>query len=152
MALTVYPAAGWNTFIDLADATQVISDYTLYLPQWTAASDEDKERYLRIATAFIVEGLPEITDPAPECLGDAEALIAVQDLVYGFSASTASASLGAIKKEKAGQVEMQYYDTKDGNTEKPPVVPALARACLANLGFIFPSGVSGLTQMTLGRS
>lgn len=50
MALTIYPTAGYDSFVSLADANTIVASHTLYNTEWTALTDADKEVYLRIAT------------------------------------------------------------------------------------------------------
>jgi hypothetical protein len=156
MALILYPATGADSFISVVDATTVISTLTLHSATWTALTEPDQEVYLRIAYRLIMDGLDTETtplpDPLPVCVGEAQALIAVQDLVYGFSASTTTDANGAIKKQKAGVLEVEYYDTATGTKAYAPRIPMMAKPCLESIGYIVPTDIGRLTQLTLGRS
>ncbi len=155
MALIIYPNTGYDTFITTVDATVVIQKYTLQSAAWIALSVDDQESYLRIAFRNIVDNTPDFpdgVDPVDDCVGDAQALIASQDVTYGISASTTVGDVGAVKKQKVASVEVEYYDPGTGVTETAPTIPEMAWSCLESIGYVRPSGVSGLTQSTLGRS
>lgn len=156
MALVLYPTTDYDSFISVEDATTVISKLTLHSAVWTALSDGDKEVYLRIACRLIVDGVDQttypFTDPMPTCVGEAQAMIAVQDVVYGFSATTTIDTNGAIKKQKVGSLEIEYYDTATGTKKYAPLIPAMAKPCLVTLGYDFPTELGRLSQLTLGRS
>ena len=115
MALIIYPTADYDSFITVADAKTVIEAYTLYATQWNALTTTEQEVYLRIAARNIIDHVDQETNPFPEimptCVGDAQALMAVQDVVYGFSASVATEETGSIKKQKVASLEIEYYDT-----------------------------------------
>lgn len=156
MALVIYPTADYDSFITVADATTVIETYTLHATTWNALTVTEQEVYLRIAATDIVQHVDqELTpfpDPMTSCVGDAQALMAIQDVVYGFSASTTVADVGSVKKQKVATLEIEYYDSKSNTTKTAPRVPTMAEPCLEELGYLFTPSVNGLTQSTLGRS
>ena len=156
MALVIYPTADYNSFITVVDATTTISEYTLHSTVWTALTSEEKEVYLRIAARNIIDHVDQELTPFPDvmptCVGQAQALMAVQDVVYGFSAQTTVDETGAIKKEKVASLEIEYYDTKSNSMKTASRVPAMALPCLEDLGYAYSPSISGLTQLTLGRS
>jgi hypothetical protein len=85
-------------------------------------------------------------------VGEAQALMAVHDLQYGFS-NTQSATTGAIKKQKVGPITREFYDVQ--GTVSAAVtsrVPDMAKTCLATLGYAIASSTTGLKQTVLGRS
>ena len=147
MALTICPATGCDSFIGLVDAEQVITDYTLYGDQWSALTDEDQERYLRIAYRLIVDNAA-IPDPIPDCLPQAQALIAANDMFYGISSSQITTT-GSTKKEKVGQLEVEYFEPNQ--PIRKPIIPTLAKGCLESIGW-YMSTMIGVKQTTLGRS
>ena len=156
MALIIYPTDSYDSFISVADATTVIDTLTLFSTEWGAITDTEKEIYLRIAMRRIVDGIDQdenpLPDPLPDCAGEAQALMAVQDVVYGISANTTTESTGSIKKQKVASLEIEYYDTTSQTTKMVSIIPAMARPCLEELGYELPPMVTGLKQTTLGRS
>lgn len=156
MALTIYPTTDYDSFISVADATTTISEMTLHASLWDGITETEREIYLRIACRVIEDGIDQTVnpypDPMPDCAGEAQALMAVQDLVYGFSASTATSSVGAIKKQKVSSLEIEYYDSDSDSPKKVSYIPSLAVPCLELLGFDVPPNINGLTQLTLGKS
>ncbi len=148
MALTIYPATGWDSFISTADATTVINNLSHHGDQWSALGETDKERYLRIACRYIVNhSVPEeeYPDPMPQCVGEAQALTAANDMANGLSASTGVRQTAQVRREKAGDVEVEYFR---GAVYGVPFVPPMAAPCLeTNMGF----SVS-MSQVTLGRA
>ena len=154
MALVIYPTADYDSFISVADATVVIEAYTLYKTQWSALTVLEQEVYLRISARNIIDHTDpdEYPDPFPTCVGDAQALMSVQDVVYGFSASTSTDETGAIKKQKVGSLEIEYFDASSGTTKTVSRIPTLAVPCLEDLGYLFTPSINGLTQTILGRS
>ena len=155
MALIIYPTADYDSFITVADADTVVSTLTLYDAQWSDKTTAEKEVYLRIAFRniddHVDQSLTPYPDPMPDCVGEAQALMAVQDVVYGTSTPDTDVN-GAIKKQKVASLEIEYYDTSTGETVSIPVVPPMAVPCLETLGYIFTPTVGGLSQTTLGRS
>jgi len=155
MALVLPPDLAYDSFVSVVDATGYINAVTLDGATWAALDDANKEIYLRIATRRIEDGIEEAIDATdlPECLAEATSLIAVHDLVNGISAGSVTASdVGAIKKEQVGSIVQEYYDTKSATSSYTNLVPALARPCLEDMGYVFPLGINGLVQITLGRS
>lgn len=158
MALILPPDAAYDSFVSVVDATMYIETFTLDSAVWIALTVADQEIYLRIATRRIQDGVDQDVypiDPAilPACLAEATSLMAVHDLVNGISAGTATASnTGSIKKEQVGDIVQEYYDTKSTTNTYVNLVPTLARPCLEDMGYVFPLGINGLAQLTLGRS
>lgn len=158
MALVLPPDVDYDSFVSLVDAQTYINALTLNGATWQAVSDAEKEVYLRIATRRIQDGIdPDVyvIDPTdvPECVPEATSLIAVHDLVNGISSQSGTVTLiGATKKEQVGSIVREYYDTKSNMNTYTSLIPALARPCLDSIGYVFPSGLSGVRQTTLGRS
>ena len=154
MALILYPTADYDSFITVADATTVIQGYTLHGSVWSALSVAEQEVYLRIAARNIIDHVDQELTPFPDempvCVGDAQALMAIQDVVYGFSTETTAEEFGSIKKEKVASLETEYYDTNASKTAQR--VPSMAQPCLEDIGYLFTPNISGLSQTTLGRS
>ena len=158
MALILPPDISYNSFVSVVDAQGYINALTLSGLTWSAIGVDQQEIYLRIATRRIYDGIDQELypiDPAvmPTCLAEATSLMAVHDLINGISSGSATASeTGAIKKEQVGSIVQEYYDTKSVVNTYTSLVPALSRPCLEAMGYIFPTSLGGLFQMTLGKS
>jgi len=158
MALVLPPDVAYDSFVSLVDAQTHIDALTLDGTTWSAIDSATRETYLRIATRRIQDGIDPavyVLDPAaiPECLAEATSLIAVHDLVNGISASSTTVSdTGAIRKEQVGSIVQEYYDTKSSTDGYTALIPTLAMPCLESVGYVFPSGLDGVRQVTLGRS
>jgi len=156
MALIIYPTADYDSFVSVADATTTIANLTLHSSVWVALTTGEQEAYLRIACRNIEDHVDQdetpYPDPMTDCVAEAQALMAVQDVVYGFSASTTAQETGAIRKQKVASLEIEYYDSATGGMKSAPRVPTMAVPCLEALGYVFTPSVSGLSQVTLGRS
>ena len=152
MALVIYPTDDSDSFVTVADANDYISSLTLNSSDWSLLSDDDKERYLRIAYRDIIDHTDPATyaDPLPECVGESQALMAVHDLVNNLSSGVVSAPTGPIRKNKVGSIEQEFFHTNErvGDINR---VPDGAKACLSELGYD-STCIIGLTQLTLGRS
>ncbi len=152
MALVIYDATGYDSFCTVAEANTTVASLTLYNTTWTALSDAEKEVYLRIAFRVIVDGFEDITEiENSDCLKEAQALIAVNDLVTGLSADT-EATTGAVKKQKAGVVEVQYYEPSSDSSGRTVIVPSMAMPCLIALDWDGNTAEGGFKQTTLGHS
>ncbi len=155
MALIIYPTANYDSFISVEDADTVVSTLTLHEALWSDKDETEKEVYLRIAFRniddHVDQTLTPYPDPMTDCVGEAQALMAVQDVIYGTSTPDTELN-GAIKKQKVASLEIEYYDTNTGKVISIPVVPSMAVSCLETLGYIFSPKISGLSQSTLGRS
>ena len=155
MALVIYPTADYDSFITVADATTAISELTLHSTLWVALTTAEQEVYLRIAFRniddHVNQTLTPYADPIATCVGEAQALMAIQDVVYGTSTPDTDLN-GAIKKQKVASLEIEYYDVSSGKVISVPIVPPMAVPCLETLGYIFSVSVGNLSQLTLGRS
>jgi len=159
MALIIYPTVGYDSYVSVVEADAIISDLTMHSTSWEALSTEDRERYLRIAMRTMEDGIDQTVNPLPlvgeslySCMKESQALIALQDVVNNISAGGVTQTTGAVKKEKAGAVEVQYYDVSGGSSSSAPYpIPKIAFSCLSAMGFTFPS-TGGFKQSTLGRS
>jgi hypothetical protein len=150
MALIVYPTEDYDSFVSVADATTIIGNLTLYSSEWGALDLSEQEAYLRIASQVITDGLTTIpADPVPQCLKNSQALIAIHDVVNGISKPLTIESV--VKKQKAGSVEIEYFEPNSTGTTNNRI-PSLAATCLEGLGYEFPISGFGLKRATLVRS
>ena len=156
MALIIYPAVGWDSFVTVVNADLIIAANTVHSAEWMALTEPDKEIYLRIATMTILGGIDLVANPLPTpmlpCVADATAFVAVHNVVNQLSAGAASAaSSGVIKSEKVGSLKVEYFEPQDGSVAKATNwIPASAYKCLDLLGY--HRGSTGFKQIYLGRS
>ncbi len=148
MALIVYPDPNYDSFINVQDADDVIISYTVNSAEWVALSVDVKEAYLRIAFRHIIDNCDMIDGTNYDlCLPPAQALIAYNDFDNNISDGNASIT-GALKRQKVGQIEREFYDT--AKTQKiVKIVPSLARPCLEKFNYTYQSS---FLQTRLGRS
>ena len=152
MALIIYPDQGADSFVTVSEADAYIALLTLDSVEWDALPTETREVYLRIAYRDIIDHTDSTTypDPIPECVGESQSLMAVHDLVNNLSSGVEAAVTGAIKKNKVGSIEQEFYDTTV-TSKTTSRVPEGAETCLYELGY-YISDINGLTQLTLGHS
>ena len=155
MALIIYPDPLADSFVTVPQADLYISMLTMNSGDWTALTPTDKEILLRIAYRDIIDHTvpAKYPKPLPICVAEAQALMAVHDTVNSISSGVAATTVqGAIKKQKVGSVEQQFYDTKtSGGKRSLSRVPAGARKCLEGIGYLFKTTSEGLKQVHLGR-
>ena len=154
MALTLYPDPNADSFIDLTTASETIAKLTLHSAEWEALAPETQEVYLRTSYFYIVGNSDEslMPDPMYDCVLDAQAVMAARDLVAGITeGETSTSNTGAIKRQKAGSVEREFYDSNI-NSKTVSRVPSAYNTCLEQIGFVPVINVTGLKQTTLGRS
>jgi len=157
MPLIIYPAIGADSFVSVAQADLYIGLLTMNSAEWTAVAPDDKERLLRIAYRDIVDHTDPKTypNPLPICVSEAQALMAVHDSVNSLSSGVAATTVsGALKKQKVGQIEQQFYDTKTsgGTSGKVYRVPKSVWKCLQDLGYAMAVKSDKFQQSRLGRS
>ncbi len=151
MALILYPDPAADSFVTVVQAGTIIQTYTLDSVSWLALTDEKREQLLRIAYRYIIDHTDASMYPNPmdACVGEAQALMASHDNVNSLSGgSTSTATTGALKKQKVGSIERQFYDVAGKvSTGKVSRVPDMARKCLEGIGF----SVKSMAQIHLGR-
>ena len=156
MALILYPLPYADSFITVLDADTVISNYSIQSDQWLALTEQVKEQYLRIAYERLINNTPLLDDTAyvavDSCLPNANALMAVHDLVYGLS-SEINPNTGLVTKEKVEGIEVEYYqgNSTNVNGRVTSPYPESTHACIATYGGTLNT-MAGLQQMTLGKS
>ena len=155
MALIIYPTADADSFISVADADTVIATYTLDSAGWLSITEAEKEIYLRIAYRDIINHTETLPDIIPDCVPEAQALMASWDLRNGLSAASVNDITGAIKKNKVGSIEQEFYDINSTRYDTDRTinrVPTSVVSCLENFGYIFTPNIAGLSQVLLGKS
>lgn len=152
MALIIYPATNADSFISVTDADTVIANYTLQYTAWSALSTSDKEAYLRIAYRFIIDNTDGelYEDPIQDCVPQAQALMAAHDMTLGISTGVSPETKGALRKQKVGDIQQEWYDV-DTKLTATGRVPPLAATCLEAIGYSYTAS-AGVTQTVLGRS
>lgn len=166
MALILYPTTGYDSFISEADATTLISSYSLQSSQWLALDVPTREVYLRIATSKILsvvstdtENLSGYLDPSTyeastSCIPNSCALMAINDVVYQISAEI-NPNTGLISSEQVGDLKVTYFhgantSSRQLSSKNKNPFPLEVRSCLMRYGASFSS--SGIAQTTLERS
>ncbi len=154
--LVIYPDPAADSFVTLPQAELYISMLTLNGVEWAALDPTHQEQLLRIAYRDIIDHTDPTTypTPLPVCVGESQSLMAVHDHVNSLSGgATSTATTGAVKKQKVGVVEREFYDVQ-GSAKAGTVyrVPAMAMKCLEGIGYVFSKkATTGLTQTILGH-
>ena len=159
MALIIFPAVGYDSYVTVADATTIIDKYTVNGAEWAAVSPADQEIYLRIAFRRILDGIEDLSatplpDPILGCEPESQSLMAVHDVVNGISATagSAGAAAGEIKMQQVGTLKVEYFQSDSGfvaTTTNP--IPSMVRDCLEKLNYVFSSTSNKFKQQRLGR-
>ena len=156
MPMIIYPATGADSFVTVQQADLYISLLTMNSAEWTAIAPDDKERLLRIAFRDIIDHTDPTTypTPLPACVGESQAMMAIHDSINNLSSGVVNTSVtGALKKQKVGSIERQFYDTKSTKTGgKVYRVPDAAWKCLSTLGYALKTVSDKFQQSTLGHS
>jgi hypothetical protein len=138
--LIVFPDPGYNTFVSLAEADAIAENYLL-AGEWQSMRESKRELYLLEAfrTMHTLEGF---TDPVNDagCLKTAQCEIAFHDAHFGIS--TSDPSEAQIARQKAGPVEVEYFEKNGGSTLSK--IPATAWDCLKNYGATPPRAFGGI--------
>jgi hypothetical protein len=133
--LVVYPANGYNTFLDLPEADAIASTL-LGADKWTALSDDERKRYLIAAFNYIIslDGIV-LPDAPEECINSTQVKIAVNEVVSPtFTNIMVGGSAQSIKSAKVGPVSVTYADTITYTD-----IPQDIRYCLEGYGANFAS-------------
>ncbi len=143
MNLIVYPDTNYNTYISLIDAEASASDYLFY-PQWAELDEDTQSRYLLHAFRIIYD-LNGFVGPVPPAdagsLPTAQLQVALNDIVHGLSMSTEVTQ--QVKREKAGPVEMEYYENPTG-VYSASAIPTVTHKCLKSFGWVGTQSLPGL--------
>lgn len=125
MALTIYPATGWDAFVSLSDCNTILTNTvpSSQLTDWNGLSDTDKEVYIRQATMLINAKITP-PDTLEDDLKTATAYLA------NFSIDTDMQNendTGNIKiKEITGVVKTEWFNpSEDKSNEFPDIVVSL---------------------------
>ena len=132
MALIIYPATGWNSYVSLTEANTIITDNVIDPTAWNALADPTKELYLKQSTTLI---RLQITDPisldssltaAPSDLKLATAHLANYSIgVNMVNGDSAKENLKRIKIE--GALEKEYFTKGEATNGFPDIVQALLK-------------------------
>ena len=132
MALIVYPAAGFNSYVSQTEADSIAEDY-LNSSQWNDLSTSEKDQYLMTAfrTIQLLPGFEGPIDPDPvDCLATAQVEIVLHDLKYQISTTTTPQQ--QVASHSAGNVSQSYFENK--SVQPIDSVPDTAYACLESFG------------------
>ena len=155
--LVIYPDPAADSFVTLPQAELYISILTLNGAEWSALDPTHQEQLLRIAYRDIIDHTDQLTypTPLPVCVGESQALMAIHDHVNALSGgATSTATTGALKKQKVGPIEREFYDVggTSSNSGKVYRVPDMAMKCLEGIGYVFvKTKTKGLSMVLLGH-
>jgi len=130
--LIPFPIRGYNTYVTLSDAQSIAQNY-LFGQSFLALTEEQQSLY--ILQAFrVIQNLNGFTEPDIgediTCLATAQVEIALQDNQYQISFRDPKTQ--QVKREKAGAVEMEYYELPVW--VDVDLIPQTARTCLESYG------------------
>jgi hypothetical protein len=124
MALTIYPADGWDSYVSETEATALLTAFVINITGWTALTSPQREVYLRQATQ-VIKG--QITDPeedtTPNDLELATAYLADYARTTDLFVDSASGNLKRIKIE--GAIEKEFFSKGKASNSFPSLVSSL---------------------------
>ena len=129
MALIIYPADGWDSYINLVDADAY--HVSMGNAGWTGA-DAVKEVALRKATQYIgitYAPLPEYLDPMHKNIVAATAEAALRALTSSLVQDVAPES---ITEETVGPLTVKYGDAQNGGQTRYTLIDTLMRGLGGN--------------------
>lgn len=120
MAVTLYPATGWDSFVEEAEASTILLNNvpTAQQVDWVALAVGQREVYLRQAT-LVIKGKITLPETLEYDLKLATAYLANysigKDMVDDGEKSY-------IKREKIDDLETEYFSPRDADNELPDLV------------------------------
>jgi len=146
MALIVYPDVGFNSYISVTDADLKAVDY-LNNSFWTVLDEATKSQYL-MQSFRVLQSLEGFIAPIPPelsgCLPDTQLQIAMNDVQFGISLR--SYATQEVKKQEAGPVSTEYFESASGALP-PTIIPPIAIPCLKTFGYVPSTNVFGLSTI-----
>ena len=142
MALIIYPATGWNSYVSLNDANTIAIDNILNLTSWNALTDAQKELYLKQSTTLIRLKIidPLIADitltEAPSDLKLATVHLSVSSIGVDMVDNDGKENIKRIKID--GALEKEFFTKGENSNAFPDIVSAL----LAQYQFVSSSSFS----------
>ena len=133
--LIVYPLDGWNTFVDVADATVLIHSVSDGA-KWDALTPVEQERML-ITSAML---LSSIADVSTQCdFIQAQVMLIMFDLENnGIYLTFTTAASGEYKKAKVGPLDVEFNldnggaGIGSGASGLPSIVQSLLKDCISS--------------------
>ena len=134
MALIVYPVDGWNTFVNIADATALIHSVSDGA-KWDALTVGEQERML-ITSAMV---LSSVSDVSTLCdFTQAQIMLIIFDLENnGIYLTFVTAASGEYKKAKVGPLDVEFNldnggaGIGSGASGLPSIVQSLLKDCIS---------------------
>jgi hypothetical protein len=124
MALIIYPATGWNSYVSLTDSETIVTDNVINPASWNALTDAQKELYLKQSTTLIRLKITDPqTDEAPDDLELATVLLSVDSIGKDMNDSDGKENLKRIKIE--GAIEKEFFTKGDSSNKFPDIVESL---------------------------
>ncbi|MDM5264684.1 hypothetical protein PF327_10805 [Sulfurovum sp. XTW-4] len=126
--MVVYPLDGWNTFIDVADATTRLTELGSG-SKWDPLTTAEKEAMLHKSAAIINATCNLNTT----CQFDVAQVLLIQgDLENNGKYLSMTDTSVKYKSAKVGSLDVEYNLTESGEVLLPPVVKSLLSSCLKN--------------------
>jgi hypothetical protein len=133
MSLIIYPAADYDSFCSVSDATTIldnnllsISEWTtldnLSISEWTALDNTNKEKLLRQATLLISTRI-KLPDTLETNLKKATAYLANYSI--GKDMTNSSSDSNVKIEEIAGTIKTEYFSPNKSDNDFPDIVDML---------------------------
>ena len=129
MALTIYPATEWDSYVSLVEAGTIATGNIINLTAWTALTDPQKELYLKQSTTLI---RLKIIDPitiddtltaAPADLKLATVHLSVSSVGIDMIDDDGKENIKRIKIE--GAIEKEFFTQGKSSNTFPDIVNSL---------------------------
>ena len=139
-ALIVYPAAGYNTFIDVASADSLASDF-LDHSIWDGLSADDKQRWILLTGRFII-GFDGFAPAAPQdsCLQQSQLTLIMHQLRNNLQSTETNQQ---IRIRKFDIMTNEYFKNNFADVQVIDALPKDVRACLEANGALIHQSTSG---------
>ena len=132
--------------ITLAEATTLLAT-KLNSEKFLAAQPTEQQAYLDLAYGYLTFLGLDIPDPTPQCVIDAQALMASWDIHNGLSVSVKTG--GEIIEAKVASIMVKYAEGTS-NSNSINRIPTEVMWCLSRFGYD-PTGC-GVRQCKIGRA
>jgi len=132
--------------ITLPEATTLLAT-RLNSEKFLAATPVEQQAYLDIAYGYLTFLDLTIPDPTPQCVIDAQAIMASWDIHNGISVTTKSG--GEIIEAKVASIAVKYAEGTNTSTNVNRI-PMEAYWCLANYGY--SANNCKIRQCKIGRA
>jgi hypothetical protein len=122
MSLIIYPAADYDSFCSVSDATTILDNNLLSISEWTALDNTNKEKLLRQATLLISTRI-KLPDTLETNLKKATAYLANYSI--GKDMTNSSSDSNVKIEEIAGTIKTEYFSPNKSDNDFPDIVDML---------------------------